>query len=228
MFEIIVLPEAFIFSVALAVVAGLFALEILSALLGGSILGVGTDAPDVDLDLDTDFDFSVADGVDLGVEDIAPDVDATGTAPSGFLTWIGARDVPFLIWLVSFLTMFGLFGLIFQAIAMGIIGGPLPALVAGAAVFMPALAVTRVIANWVALLMPKTETTAMRARHLGGANGTVTQGTAARGKPAEVKIKDRHGNIHYMRVEPLHDNDTFPQGSDVTLIRKRGDKFFVI
>ena len=76
--------------------------------------------------------------------------------------------------------------------------------------------------------MPKTETTAIRARHLGGCHGTVTQGTASRGKPAEVKIKDRHGNIHYMRVEPLHDEETFVQGSDVTLIRKRGDRFFVI
>ena len=93
---------------------------------------------------------------------------------------------------------------------------------------MPALAITRVIANWVALIMPKTETTAVRARHLGGYRGTITQGTASRGKPAEVKIKDRHGNIHYLRVEPLHDDDSFAQGADVTLIRKRGDKFFVI
>ena len=76
--------------------------------------------------------------------------------------------------------------------------------------------------------MPKTETTAVRARHLGGYHGTITQGTASRGKPAEVKIKDRHGNIHYLRVEPLHDDDSFVQGTDVTLIRKRGDKFFVI
>jgi len=230
MFETLLMPEAFIFAVALAVVAGLFILEILSALAGGSILGVGSDAPDIDVDLDADFDFSVAgaDGIDLNVDDFTADADASGTAPSGFLTWIGARDVPFLIWLVSFLTMFGLFGLIFQSAMAGTLGAPLPALVACIVVFMPALAITRIIANWVALIMPKTETTAMRTRHLGGANGTVTQGTASRGRPAEVKIKDRHGNIHYMRVEPLHDDDTFPQGSDVTLIRKRGDKFFVI
>lgn len=143
-------------------------------------------------------------------------------------TWIGARDVPFLIWLVSFLTMFGLFGLILQSMLTSIIGLQLPALLASAAVIIPALAVTRIIANWVALLMPKTETTALKARHLGGYNGTITQGTASRGKPAEIKIKDRHGNIHYLRVEPLRDDEVFPQGSEVTLIRKRGDKFFVI
>lgn len=68
----------------------------------------------------------------------------------------------------------------------------------------------------------------MRTRFLGGHRGTITQGTASRGKPAEAKIKDRHNNMHYLRVEPLEDDATFPQGSDVTLIRKRGDKFFVI
>ena len=230
MFATFLMPEAIVFAVCLAVVAGLFVLEILTALLGGTILGMGSDAPDVDLDLDADFDFSaeVDAGVDLGVDDAIPELETGEPGTSGIFTWIGARDVPFLLWLVSFLTMFGLFGLILQSVATGIFGAPLPMFAACAIAFVPALGVTRVIANWVALLMPKTETTAMRARHLGGCHGTVTQGTASRGRPAEVKIKDRHGNIHYMRVEPLHDDETFVQGSDVTLIRKRGDRFFVI
>lgn len=222
------LPETLVFAVSLAVVAGLFILEILTALLGGTILGVGSDAPDIDIDLDADFDFSTDFDVDPGVDDVIPELETGDAGSSGIFTWIGARDVPFLIWLVSFLTMFGLFGLILQTIAMGLLGAPLPGVFASILAFIPALGVTRVIANWVALIMPKTETTAMRARHLGGRHGIITQGSAARGKPAEVKIKDRHGNIHYMRVEPLHDDEVFPKGSDVTLIRKRGDKFFVI
>ncbi len=216
------------FSIALAVVAGLFLLEIITALLGGSILGVGIDAPDVDVDLDFDFSADIDAGVDIatGIDGVdVPDVDAS---TGGIFTWIGARDVPILIWLVSFLTMFGLAGLILQSISNALIGTQLPPAVAAIVVVMPALAVTRIIANWVALIMPKTETTALRARHLGGYHGTITQGTASRGKPAEVKIKDRHGNIHYLRVEPLQDDDTFEQGADVTLIRKRGDRFFVI
>ena len=227
MYDLLTSPHTIPFSIALAVVAGLFVLEILSAVLGGSILGAGTDAPDVEVDLDFDLSTDVDAGLD--VADGLDGADAAEAVTSGgVFTWIGARDVPILIWLVSFLTMFGLFGLILQSLMGSVVGFELPGLIASAIAFVPALGVTRVIANWVALLMPKTETTALRARHLGGYHGTITQGTAARGKPAEVKIKDRHNNIHYLRVEPLHDDDSFPQGSDVTLIRKRGDKFYVI
>ena len=229
MYELLTSPDTFPFAIALAVVTGLFLLELLSAVLGGSILGVGTDAPDVDADFDFDLSTELDVDMDVDIVDGPEGVEAADAATSdGVFTWIGARDVPFLIWLVSFLTMFGLFGLILQSMLNSIIGIELPALLASAAVFIPALAVTRIIANWVALLMPKTETTARKARHLGGYNGTITQGTASRGKPAEVKIKDRHDNIHYLRVEPLRDKDVFPQGSDVTLIRKRGDKFYVV
>ena len=221
MLDLFTSPGAAPFAIALTVVAGLFTLEILSALLGGSILGVGTDSPD--MDIDTDFDLSVETDIDADID--TTDLNATS---SGIFTWIGARDVPFLIWLVSFLTMFGLFGLILQTMVSNVFGTTLPALIASALASVPALAITRIIANWVALIMPKTETSAMRARNLGGHRGTITQGTAARGKPAEAKIKDRYGNIHYLRVEPLHDDESFSKGSDVTLIRKRGDKFYVI
>jgi hypothetical protein len=221
MVELFLTPHSLPFAIALTVVIGLFILEILSAVVGTSIMGIDVDGPD--LDIDTDFDMSIDGGVDI------PEIEAElADGPSGILSWLGAREVPFLIWLVSFLTMFGLIGLFIQATAISIIGTPLYATAAAMLAFVPAVGLTRIISNWVALLMPKTESSAMRMRFLGGHRGVITQGTAARGKPAEAKIKDRHGNFHYLRVEPLDDDETFPQGSDVTLIRKRGDKFFVI
>jgi hypothetical protein len=228
MFDVFLAQEALPFSIALAVVAGLFTLEILGALLGASILGLGSDGPDIDID--TDFDLSAdidVDAVDFDMDTLG-DVAGTPTSPSDLLGWLGARDVPFLIWLVTFLTMFGLSGLIIQSVAASTFGAPLFTSVAVVLATVPAITITRVIANWVALIMPKTETSAMRTRFLGGHRGTITQGTATRGKPAEAKIKDRHGNMHYLRVEPLEDDGIFHQGSDVILIRKRGDKFFVI
>lgn len=228
MFQVFLTPEALPFAIALAVVAGLFILEILGSLLGASILGMGTDGPDIDIDADFDLSADIdVDAVDLDV-DVLGDVGDVPASPSGLLGWIGARDVPFLIWLITFLTMFGLSGLIIQSVATSSIGTPLFTWLAVVLATVPAIAITRVVANWVALIMPKTETSAMRTRFLGGHRGTITQGTAARGKPAEAKIKDRYGNMHYLRVEPLEDDGVFPQGSGVTLIRKRGDKFFVI
>lgn len=226
MFELFLTPAALPFSIALTVVGGLFALEIISLLMGTTILGLGGESPDIDVE--ADFDLSADIGADgLGV-DFAGDTIDGPSSPSGLLSWLGARDVPFLIWLVSFLTMFGLFGLIVQSLAITLLGTPLFTFLAVMITFVPAIGVTRVIANWVALIMPKTETSAMRTRFLGGHRGTITQGTATRGNPAEAKIKDRYDNMHYLRVEPLDDDGIFPQGTDVTLIRKRGDKFFVI
>lgn len=224
-------PASLPFAVALTIVVVLFLLELVSAILGGTLLGAGSEGPD--LDVDTDFDLSVEIDADVDLDfdaDFDADVETglDGGAVGGVFTWIGARDVPFLIWLVSFLTMFGLAGLAIQSILISVFGAPLPWVLAVPLAFVPALSATRIIANWVALLMPKTETTAMKARHLGGYHGKITQGSASRGKPAEVKITDRHGNVHYLRVEPLHDAETFAQGTEVTLIRKRGDKFFVI
>lgn len=226
MIAVFLAPEALPFSIALAVVAGLFILEILGSLLGATILGLGGEGPDIDIDADFDLSADI-DAVDLDM-DVAADIGDVPTTPAGLLGWLGARDVPFLIWLVSFLTLFGLSGLMVQSIATRMIGTPLFTWMAVAIALVPAITVTRIIARWVALIMPKTETSAMRTRFLGGHRGTITQGTATRGKPAEVKIKDRHGNMHYLRVEPLDDDGVFVQGSDVTLIRKRGDKFFVI
>ncbi len=230
MIDLFLAAQSLPFSVALAVVFGLFVIELLTALTGGTVLGLGSNGPDTDFDPDFDLSAEFEAGVDLDALDVdgAEALPENSIAPSGILTWIGARDVPFLIWLVSFLTMFGLAGLILQSALMNTLGLPLPASLASIVAAVPALAITRVIANWVALIMPKTETTATRARFLGGRHGTITQGTAERGKPAEVKIKDRHNNTHYLRVEPLHDDEVFPQGSFVTLIRKRGDKFYVI
>lgn len=113
MLDTFLTPESYPFALALALTAGLFLLEIVSLLLGATILGLGGEGPDIDVE--ADFDLSVdidTDGFSMPADGIE-----TPTSPSGLLSWLGIRDVPFLIWLVSFLTMFGLIGLIIQSIA---------------------------------------------------------------------------------------------------------------
>jgi len=225
MIDVFLTPQAYPYSIALCVVAGLFILEIIALILGSSIMAIGSDAPDVEIDLDADFDIDVDLDVDIDPEiDIAPDADI---APSGLLGWLGLSNVPFLIWLVSFLTIFGLSGLILLS-AGATMGITLPLVVTLPAAFIVAAYCTRFIAAIVAAIMPKTESSAMKTRFLGGHHGVISQGTARRGKPAEAKIKDRHGNTHYLRVEPLDDDAEIPQGADVHVIRKRDGMFFVV
>lgn len=224
MIEAFLTPQAYPFSIALCVVLGLFLLEIISLILGGSIMAIGSDAPDVDLDIDADFDIDIDADADL---DIEADVDA-GAAPAGLLGWLGIGEVPVLIWLVSFLTIFGLTGLVILNTGAALTGLTIPLAISVPLATAVAIYCARFIARVVATIMPKTESTAMRARFLGGHHGTITQGTAKRGSPAEAKIKDRHGNTHYLRVEPLEDDVEIPQGADVHVIRKRDGMFFVV
>ncbi|MEJ6401849.1 YqiJ family protein [Yoonia sp. 2307UL14-13] len=222
-------PEAAPFSIALCVVFGLFLLEIIALILGGSVLAAGSDAPDVDIDLDADFDMDIDADFDVDAEmDVEMNTPDTDIAPSGLLGWLGLKDVPFLIWFVSFLTIFGLSGLVILQMGTAITGLTLPLIMTIPAATVISAYCTRFIATVVAAIMPKTESTAMRTRFLGGHYGTITQGTARRGSPAEAKIKDRHGNTHYLRVEPLEDDAEIRQGAEVHVLRKRNGMFYVV
>ncbi|NOR63751.1 MAG: DUF1449 family protein [Rhodobacteraceae bacterium] len=218
MTEIFFNAQSYPFTLALVIVAGLFLLEIITLVLGGSFLSMEADAPDIDMDLDADFDIEL---------DIDVDTDLA-IAPSGLLGWIGIKDVPFMMWLVSFLTMFGLSGLVLQSAFTSLIGAPLPAVLAALIALPAGLFGAKFIARIIAAIMPKHESEAMRTRYLGGHHGTITQGVAKRGKPAEAKIQDRFGNFHYLRVEPLDDADVIPQGAAVHVIRRKDGMFFVV
>jgi hypothetical protein len=56
----------------------------------------------------------------------------------------------------------------------------------------------------------------------------VSQGTAARGRPAEIRVSDRYGNTHYIRAEPLRDGTEIPQGTEVIVLRHRYDSGYLI
>ncbi len=220
MLEIFLLPNSYPFSISLAIVFGLFLIEIISLIFGGSIMAIGSDAPEVDFDVDADFDLDLDLDLDLDANIVA--------APSNLLGWLGVSQVPFLIWLVSFLTLFGLSGLTLQNIIFAIFSMLLPGSIASLIALLPALAMTRVISGFVAGIMPKTESSAMRTRFLGGHHGVISQGTAKRGKPAEAKIKDRHGNTHYLQVEPFDDDEELKQGCSIHVIRKKDGTFYAI
>ena len=131
------LTEPFVpFTIALALLFGLLALELILALLGGTLLGLGADADlDVDLDVDMpdlgdlDIDFGDADPELFDFAEPEADVPSGDAVSAGPAAWLGMGKVPVLIWVAAVLFAFGVAGLVIQAVAVNVFA-PFPAMIA--------------------------------------------------------------------------------------------------
>lgn len=214
------------FTFALGLMLAILLLELVALLLGLSLHG---SEPDLDIspamaDLQATFDLP---------SDATPDVqallhasctldNATLTEPdAGLLALIGLGRVPLLIWIAAMLFSFGLAGFVLQGMASSVLGRPLAAILAIPVALATALCFSRAFAGGFAHLIPKLETTATSAQFMGGLRGVVTQGTARAGSAAEVRLRDRFGNMHHMRCEPFRDEDVIPEGTEVLTLREK-------
>ncbi len=212
------------FSLALGLLFALLGVEIVTQLVGTSLLGAG-DGPDFDLDAAAAgdaFDFDAGAEIDAGGLPDPGDLAAPASPDGGSaLDILGLSGVPLLLWFAAFLLAFGLSGLLIQGVIRSVFGAPLPWPAAVAFTLPFGLGGARTFARAFAAVLPKTETTATRAQFFGGLRGTVSQGTARRGSPAEVRLHDRHGNVHYIRAEPFEDCTEITEGTDVVIVRER-------
>ena len=83
-------------------------------------------------------------------------------------------------------------------------------------------------ARGLARIMPGDETTAVSLDSLVGRRGTITIGTARRGSPAQARVKDIHGQPHYVMVEPYDDAHALVEGDTVRLDRREGNIFIAL
>lgn len=251
MFDYLFSPEFMPFTFSLALLLGLTVLELAALLIGMSFLGDsadadvdadldgiegasgGLEAPDLgDLDLDgVDFDGADLEGLDLaeidGIE--AGDAAAPAVAAAGPSAWLGLGKMPMLIWLAVMLFSFGLSGTSLQFGLRNLLGWSLPPMLASLPAFAFALWFTRGFGAAFARLLPQVESEALSVRSLGRRRGIVSQGTAAQGRPAEVRVMDGYGNAHYLRAEPLQRDEQITQGTEVLVIRdRRQDKYVLI
>jgi hypothetical protein len=97
--------------------------------------------------------------------------------------------------------------------------------IAGPVAALAALPVTGVGARGLARIMPQDETTAVSLDTLVGKRGTITVGTARAGSPAQARVRDIHGQPHYVMVEPHDENHPIAEGEEVLLIRRDGNIF---
>jgi len=133
--------------------------------------------------------------------------------------------VPLLIVLVVFLALFGLAGLVIQQLADALSGAPLPLLLASGAATLTALPLTGISAQGLARILPRDETTAVPLETLVGRVGTITLGQAQQGSPARARVEDRHGQAHYVMVEPDNAGQAFREGDTVLLVDRQAQLF---
>jgi hypothetical protein len=196
-------PENVLFSVALLVMLVLAALEALGVILGG--------------------------GISHAVDAMLPGLDADAdVGHGGVLGWLHLGKVPLLILLIILLTVFGVIGLALQAVTRAMFGFYWPGLAAAVPSVALALPAVRAAGALYLKLAPRDETTAVSEEALIGRVAVITLGEARKGAPAEGRLRDQHGQTHYVMVEPDVEGEGFPAGTEVLLVTRAGAKFFGI
>ncbi len=217
MIDFFLMPGNLPFVTALAVMIFMTVLEIISATVGvGLSEMVDSVLPEFDADIDVSADF---DGADAG--------SAAGSIVK-LLTWFRVGEVPVIILFIVFLTGFGLIGLVLQFILFQLSGWLLSPILATIPAFLAALPMVRFCGGVLGKYMPKDETYVVSEKSFSGQVATVTMGTAAKGKPAQAKLRDKYGQTHYILVVPDNDDESFSAGEKCIIVSQNGSVFHAI
>ena len=202
------------FLVSALFLMGLVIVEILFAIIGFSIgeaaHAMGLGKPDIAKpDLDKP-DFGKAD-IDKGTFNV--------------FTWMNAGHVPFVIFLVAFLSTFAILGYSIQWVITQTLGFTLHGFIAVPLVLIPTIFWIRILTRILARMIPREHTTAVFLDSLEGCVGPVTI-KASPYAAGQARIKDPHGTTHYVRILPEGDEE-IEQGTDVVLLTTTNHVFTV-
>jgi hypothetical protein len=211
--ELLLAPQNWPFSLALALVAALSALQIIMALLGGAVHIMGGDV---------DADFHVGGDHDLDGGDFL------GGAVGAALDWLHIGKIPLMILLILEGLCFGLAGFMLQSLLVARGAAYLPVGIASPFAFFLSLPLLRLSGLALRPILPRDESEAVSSDSFLGCEAEITIGTARRGHPTEAKLRDKWGKTHYVLVEPEHEAQFFPMGSRVLLLTRREHIFRVI
>lgn len=192
------------FTLALAMMLVLATLELLGFLFGLSTSGF--------LDGWFDFDHADVDGSQL----------VSVSLVDKFMGWLHFGKVPALILLAVFLVSFGMAGYLLQGTLWAFSGLLLPWWIAVPLVLPLTLPCMRVFGGLLARVLPKDETQSVSQAGLIGRMATIVLGTASHGSPAQAKVRDQHGQTHYVMLEPDESEASFQAGDSVLLISHNG------
>ena len=197
------------FTVAGLVMAGLVLIETISLVAGLSLSEF--------IDQGFDVDSHGGHHADLGENGLM----------GGLLGWVNAGRVPALILIITWLAAFAAAGFVIQTIAISL-WAALPALAASLLAFLLALPATRFTTRAVSFIIPREETYAVSDDELVGRVAEVTLGPLDQGPAGRVKVRDSHGNWHFLMAKAAEGQEPLPIGAQVLLVDRKGSTFLVI
>jgi hypothetical protein len=197
------------FTIAGLVMVGLVVIETVSLVAGLSLSHA----------LDHSFPIDAFDGHHA-------DLNETGFL-GGVFGWVNAGRVPVLVVLITWLAAFAASGFVIQTIAASL-WTTLPALVAGLIAFLLAAPATRFTTRLVSAIIPREETYAVFDDDLVGRVAEVTLGPLDQGPAGRVKVRDAHGNWHFLMARAAEGQEPIPAGSQVLLVDRNGPTFLAI
>jgi len=168
----------------------------------------------------------ISEAIEGASEFEAPDGLEMGGLGEALTTLLGLGRVPLLIWLAALLFVFGATGVIGQAVLTSLLGAPLSAGWAALAAGAAALPLNSIAVRPLAAIMPKDETTAIGLDDLVRRDAEIQIGTARAGSPARARVIDRHGQSHFVMVEPHDQTQEFNAGDTVLLVRREGPTIY--
>lgn len=209
MIDLLQHPNAFPFTVSLTIMAGLAVLEAVSLLFGAGLSGFLDDLLPDSLDADVDANL---------------DMEHAGVVSKAF-GWLKINEVPGLVALILFLLCFGLTGLALQWAMTQSLGAPIGAGAAVVASLLACLPILRGAITVIGPVIPKDETDVVSQGSFIGASATVVLGDARSASPAQAKLFDKHGQAHYLMVEPADADAVLSEGTEVILIEHQGTQY---
>ncbi len=209
MWELFTHPSNIVFSISLSLMLMFAALECILLLLGGGSQHI--------------FEQFLPE--DSLQPEISPD-QSPGVFSKVF-DWLYLGRLPLFIWLIIFLTSYGLSGLLIQGIFERLTSQLFNVWLISPACLFLCMPVVRFLAMAASKLLPQDETSAIHSNELIGRTATIIMGDAKVNSPAQAKVRDQHGQTHYVLVEP-ENNQILNQGQNVVLTHKTKNGFQAI
>ena len=199
--ELLLAPAAKPFAIASLILCGLIAVEMISMIIGHP--------------MSQWFDHSGH-----------PEGDGHGSL-FGALDWLNAGRVPLMILIMLALGAFALTGFIIVAAARMLLI-PLPAIVSSAIALAVTVPVVRSTSRAISRIIPRDETYAVDEGDFIGRTAEVTVGPLDEGLPGRVKLRDAHGNWHFLRARAAKGQSPMAVGSTVLLVDREGSAFLAV